>query len=406
MTRPIRLAVIFDQQIGSGGGYQQSLNAALLTQELPADIVDVVYFTTFKENKRALEDYDISALYLKIGIIKKLRICLRRYLKSPKFLRLIKLIERYNSFERILIDQKIDLVYFLSPCNWASDLEELNYITTVWDLCERDDPEFPEVRWNREFESREKNYRKILPRAIAVLVDSDRGKNSVVHRYGIDCERVHVMPFQPAPTMRANGPVSLKAAVANDQHALDVPYVFYPAQFWAHKNHVYLLEGLRQLEDIYKVKLGAIFSGGDKGNRQYVQDYAQSLGLADRVRFIGFVANEEMSIIYRNAVALVMPTYFGPTNLPPLEAFFLKVPVLYPDKAGLRDQVGNAALLMDLKDPGSMAMHLNNLVKDNQLRESLVNAGTARLAELDAICRASVLQSIVENFRWRRLCWK
>ena len=33
----------------------------------------------------------------------------------------------------------------------------------------------------------------------------------------------------------------------------------------------------------------------------------------------------------------MMPTYFGPTNLPPLEAFAHSVPVLYPDKPGLRD---------------------------------------------------------------------
>ena len=77
----------------------------------------------------------------------------------------------------------------------------------------------------------------------------------------------------------------------------------------------------------------------------YVRSHAARLSLEERIKFIGFVGNEEIPELYRQSIALVMPSYFGPTNLPPLEAFQLGVPVLYPDKAGLRDQVGNAALL-------------------------------------------------------------
>ena len=53
-----------------------------------------------------------------------------------------------------------------------------------------------------------------------------------------------------------------------------------------------------------------------------------------------------------------MPTYFGPTNIPPLEAFALGVPVLYSDLPGLKDQVGDSALLLDLNNPESMAQHM------------------------------------------------
>jgi glycosyltransferase involved in cell wall biosynthesis len=191
-----------------------------------------------------------------------------------------------------------------------------------------------------------------------------------------------------------------------EKYRLGVPYVFYPAQFWAHKNHVYLLEGLRALEGIHGIRVGAIFSGGDKGNRHYIEDYVRKLGLQDRIRFIGFVANEEIIELYRQSIALVMPSYFGPTNLPPLEAFHLGVPVLYLDKAGLRDQVGNAALLMDFRKPESMAHHLKNLLEDSQLRDQLVVAGYERLAYFDAYNRVGVLQKVIEDFRWKRLCWE
>ena len=60
-------------------------------------------------------------------------------------------------------------------------------------------------------------------------------------------------------------------------------------------------------------------------------------------------------------LTLVMPTFFGPTNSPPLEAFSLGVPILYSDLIGLKDIVA-AALFLDLDDPGSLAQNLKNLI--------------------------------------------
>ena len=405
--RPIRLAVIFDQQIHAGGGYQQALNAALLTLELPSHICKPIFFTTLEENIGTLAHYGMQAELIKFSFLMKANRYFRQLIIDARIFKLLKRLKRYSYLERRLVEREVDLAYFLGPNSWARDLDEINYIATVWDLCHRDDLEFPEVRWNREFEAREKNYRASLPRATAIFVDSEIGKKNVVHRYGIDEGRVHVMPFQAAAATRkfnvVNSPSSTNVRV---KYQLDAPYVFYPAQFWAHKNHVYLLEGLRILEERYGLRVGAIFSGGDQGNLSYVQSYARRMNIADRVRFVGFVDNEDIPELYNQSVALVMPSYFGPTNLPPLEAFELGVPVLYSDKPGLRDQVGDAALLMDLNDPASLANHLKVLVDDSQLRLRLIKAGKQRLYDFNATCRVRILSRVLEDFRWRRLTWK
>ncbi len=403
---PLRLAVIFDQKISVGGGYQQALNAALLTLDVPSDICEPVFFTTLEENINTIASYGVRPNLIRLSFFGKIRTFLRRLAKNHRALKALKKIESSTPLEAQLIRHKIDLVYFLSPSSWARDLEKINYITTVWDLCHRDDPEFPEVRWNQKFEARERTYWAVLPRATAIFVDSVRGKKNVVHRYGIDDERVYVMPFQASPETRKSAASGTGSPI--DIHAkynLDVPYVFYPAQFWAHKNHVYLLQGLCALEQRYGLRIGAIFSGGDKGNLAYVKSYVCKLNLDDRVRFAGFVDNKEIPELYKQSVALVMPSYFGPTNLPPLEAFELGVPVLYPDKGGLRDQVGDAALLMNLNDPASMATHLNNLITDRHCRAQLIEAGKARLKYFDAMDRLAVLRRVLEDFRWRRLTW-
>ena len=214
------------------------------------------------------------------------------------------------------------------------------------------------------------------------------------------------MPFSPAFGTTINEFAHQnKTFDVRLKYNLNCQYIFYPAQFWSHKNHIYLLEGLKFLKEKYGQDVGVIFSGGEKGNLKYIMQQVERSGLSDRVRFAGFVPNEEIPYLYRQSLALVMPTYFGPTNLPPLEAFCLGVPVLYPDRPGLREQVGNAALLMDLDHPSSMAAHLDTLITNPIVRDNLVTMGYRKLAELTDERRVDTLINIFKRYQSIRTCW-
>ena len=405
--KKLRLGVVFDQQIDSGGGYQQSINAALAARQIPEHLTDIFFYTTFKKNIEFLKSYKIHCKLLEFSTISKFRIYFYRKIINPYLFKLFRLIEKKNPREAVFLKDKIDIIYFLSPTSWPIDLEKTNYITTVWDLCHRDDLEFPEVKWNREFERRESNYRSILPKAVAILVDSDNTRLNLIRRYGVDKSRVYKIPFQGAYAVRNEPTHKNKRAIdIKKKYGLGVPYIFYPAQFWAHKNHIYLLEGLKHLQDLYGIFIGAIFTGKDRGNLNYIKKNVLKLGLSDRICFAGFVTNEEMPELYRQSLALVMPTYFGPTNLPPLEAFEIGIPVLYSDKEGLRDQVGEAGLLIDLKDSKSMALQLKKLFEDNELRKKLIIAGKKKINENNSIDQTAILRSIIENFSSKRKCWQ
>ena len=243
--KPLRLAIIFDQKLYAGGGYQQGINAALLVKKISKELTEIIFFTTIKENIGTLSSYGINAQYIKISFFSKIKIYLRKKIVNTHLFKLFKLIEKYSVFEKKLLDNKVDLVYFLSPSYLAQSLDELNYVITVWDLCHRDNPEFPEVRFNRELENRDAMYKVTLPRAVAILVDSEYGKINLTHRYGIDSDRIKVMPFQPAEIIncKSNSKIEKNINIPK-KYQLDIPYVFYPAKFWSHKNHIYLLQGL------------------------------------------------------------------------------------------------------------------------------------------------------------------
>jgi len=93
-----------------------------------------------------------------------------------------------------------------------------------------------------------------------------------------------------------------------------------------------------------------------------------------------------------------MPTFFGPTNIPPLEAFKLGIPIIYPDLDGLRDQVKDAGLLVDLHNPATLSNYLLKLIKDNSFRNKLIVSGYELYKEIESYDRIKILNEILVKF--------
>jgi len=405
--KKIKLAVILDQKFNNGGGFQQSLNAILLAKNLNENCADIVYFTTIKENINVLSKHGIKFKYININLVDKFFSYIRSKFFHPRILKFTKLINKFSKFEKVLLDNHVDLIYFVSPSGLARDIDKINYIITIWDLNYLYNNEFPEFRGNKITETLHKFYKSTVSKATGVIVDSEKSRDDVVSNYLISQKRVHVIPFEPGQNVKEY--LSQKPPHQMNikkKYNINFPYIFYPAQFWPHKNHTYVLRGVKILKEKFKIKISVLFAGGDQGNLSFVKDQVKKLNLEEQIHFIGFVDSEEIPIIYKNSEALVMPTFFGPTNLPPLEAFELGTPVLYSDLEGLRDQVDDAALLMDLKNPQSLALNLNNLLKDKTLRETIIQKGYRRSNYFKDIDRKNILKKIIEDYQIKSLSWK
>ena len=258
-----------------------------------------------------------------------------------------------------------------------------------------------------EFELRENLFCKALLKAVQVIVDSELGKENVIRRYGVDKERVSVLPFVPSESVLISDKnYSENFIDIKKKYKVDGDYIYYPAQFWSHKNHIYILEGLNILKKKYQKTLTAIFSGSDKGNLQYILNKARELGVEKQIKYIGFVENKELPYLYRQALALTMPTYFGPTNVPPLEALMHGCPVLYSDLPGLREQMEGTALFLDLKDPESLAKNLLKVISRTDEVDGLVKKGKKIVGKMNYNDYWLILKTIFDNYAIKRKCWK
>jgi glycosyltransferase involved in cell wall biosynthesis len=115
-----------------------------------------------------------------------------------------------------------------------------------------------------------------------------------------------------------------------------------------------------------------------------------------------------MTPLYRQALALVMPTYFGPTNLPPLEALRLGTPVVYPSDLAAASGLSDVVYGIDLADPATLSDALHALVLSRRAGMPPVDADqVAKVLSLldDEDARRRTLESVLTGYAQRRACW-
>ena len=197
----MNIAVIIGSDILVGGGFQQELATILLLHRYKSKKYNFIYFTSSRKNVEFLKKYGINVSYFKFNYFdRKINILrVNKYLK--RFIRRFKVF-KYNKFDNILLKNEIDLIFFLNPSSLSLKTEIHNYIITVWDLCHRDHLEFPEVGKYNIFWGRENLYKNALPKAVAVIAESNLGRENIIRRYNIDKERVVSIPHLPSNSVK------------------------------------------------------------------------------------------------------------------------------------------------------------------------------------------------------------
>jgi glycosyltransferase involved in cell wall biosynthesis len=301
--------------------------------------------------------------------------------------------------ERIYTREGIDFLIRIDP--WSAMTMNIPYATVLWDLQHRNNPWFPEVCALGEWERRESNFSLLVRRASLIYTGTQRGRQEVESYYQVPSERIKVLPFS-TPQFALAASDKPKNPEALRKLGVPTDYLFYPAQFWPHKNHVTVLEACKLIREQTGWDLGLVFTGSDQGNLNYVRHYTQKLGLERSTVFLGFIEQTELIELYKGAFCLVYPTFCGPDNLPPLEAFALNCPVVASAVPGALEQLGDAALLVQPFDERAFADAILSL-RDSNLRARMIDAGRTRALQNSWESYAQgVINSLNEFARTRR----
>jgi len=305
---------------------------------------------------------------------------------------------------RLLREQKIEVLYCSQPFeNYHPDFP---FIATIWDTGHFGLGGFPDVSVRGTFLSRETYCRQVLPLAGKVICESEQGKKDLEHIYGLPSGKLVHAPMFSGVSAHKYKDDSARLNWLTGKGLPDAGFLFYPAQFWPHKNHVNLLYALYAAKK-QGVEVPLVLTGSDKGNLEYVKSVVRALELEKQVHFAGFVEREEMYHLYRSALALVMPTFLGPTNIPVIEALTLGCPVVCSDFAGHREIAGEAALYVSPNEVSSIASALVELVSRPALRAELKTKALERAAlQLNTPkTAADAVLAAFDDYALIRRCW-
>jgi len=277
--------------------------------------------------------------------------------------------EKKDIYNKMLLDSGVRIIYYLSQAN--SPFFDFPFIATNWDIGHCSTFAFPELIYNGNFEWRNHFYTQILPKALMVFAESEAGKTELLKYTNIDEKKIKVVPLFAGDCVNVKSEAQKEAQFLSKNHLEKQKFFFYPAQFWAHKNHVGLLQAFATFVEQYpNYKL--VFTGSDKGNLKYIQSLVSELKLEKKVLFLGFLSIEQISILYNNATSLIMATYLGPSNMPPIEAMELGCPVICSDLKGHREILGNAAIYFNPLDKEELCNAMTEMVKNRSFYKKAI----------------------------------
>lgn len=224
--------------------------------------------------------------------------------------------------------------------------------------------------------------RNACRRAARVLTVSEYSRGRIVEWSGVD----------PARVVNVGNGVSDAFSPEAVPYRPGFPYLLCVGNRKGHKNEERLLAAFAAAAIDASIRLA--FSGPAS---QQLLALAGSLGVSDRVLFLGRIEEEQLPGIYRGALALLFPSLYEGFGLPVLEAMASGIPVLTSNRTALPEVAGDAALLVDPTDTPAISAAIERIVADESLRGKLVHRGLQRVKLFSWDAVAARVQSVLNE---------
>jgi len=237
--------------------------------------------------------------------------------------------------------------------------------------------------------------------ATALITHTQVGRDDCI-MMGAKPDRVHVVPHGVDPYLRP-APEAAKTAL-RAKLGLGRRYVLFLGGISPLKNMGNLLRGFARLVRTHDLDL--VLAGFKRWSFERELAPIQELELQDRVKYVGYVPDEELAALYSAAECLALPSWYEGFGIPIVEAMACGCPVVTSSGRHAAPEVaGGAALLVDPADPGSIAAGLSRVLDDPKLRADLVAKGLVRGPQFDwdttGRRTAEVIESLVSEPRAR-----
>jgi len=291
--------------------------------------------------------------------------------------------------------REVGATVFFSPYYKAPLVAPCPTVVTIHDLIPLQFPAYTRGVW-RLYATAFRPWAGLLARrAAAVITDSEQSRLDLISVLGLPPERVHAIPIGIGEEFRPGfPPQAVASAVA--RYGIHGPYLLSVGNFLPHKNLPRLVEAYRGLPETLRRRFTLVLAGAAARHGPARSLEPSSLARPG-VLLPGFVAPEDLSLLYAGATALVCPSLAEGFGLPVLEAMACGTPVVCARAGALPEVAGDAALYVEPTDVESIVAGLKRILEDAPLRQDLSARGLARARLFEACKTTARLVDLLEE---------
>jgi glycosyltransferase involved in cell wall biosynthesis len=249
-------------------------------------------------------------------------------------------------------------------------------LLTVHDLSFVHFPEvYPEVLVNY--------LNKVVPwsveRATYILADSAATKQDLMETWQVPDEKVAVLYSGVGSAFGRVEDEDEITAVRQKYNLGDVPYLLSVGTVQPRKNYQMLIQAFAPLADKWPHNL--YIAGGKGWLYDEMMTEIERQGLTNRVRFIGFVDDEDLPTLYSGASLYLFPSLYEGFGLPMLEAMACGVPVIASNVSSLPEVGGETAVMLPPHSPSEWTQTIDKILSSPEKQQKMVSLGYQKIQE-------------------------
>lgn len=212
-----------------------------------------------------------------------------------------------------------------------------------------------------------------------ILTISEATKRDIIKKYNVSQNRITVTypgyrKRKAQSEKRKNEDVKRKYKISGD-------YILFLGTLKPSKNIEGLLEAYKLLAISDKLLASLVIAGKKGWMYEQIFKKVKELGLEKKVIFTGFVPEEDISSLIKEAKIFVMPSFWEGFGIPAVEAMAMGTPVVAGNAGSLPEVIGGAGILIDPHDARDIAKGIKEALEDKSLYNRLRKNGIERAKE-------------------------
>jgi len=179
-------------------------------------------------------------------------------------------------------------------------------------------------------------------------------------------------------------------------------WFFYPAQFWFHKNHSYIINSIKYINDLKIRNVNFVFCGRDKGYLAQIKYEINKKKLKSRFRIFNYLTDNQVISLYKYCDAVIMPTCLGRSSMPLLESFYFNKKIFYSSKV-LDKKFYNYVDKVDLDRPVDFSNKLNSFLKNRKKLNNINHLKKIYYKECSDYKFLGTYKKIINDFKIKKI---